>query len=101
MAGPVRMANEARESLRDAIEKLKAQRPSAAAGTSVLERIITCCSEVARLAERASVRRTALDIRNEAITRYAERAEQTSAQVLDLLEEAIARLQDELGPHDR
>jgi dihydroxyacetone kinase len=87
---------EALESLRDAVERLKAQRAYAASGTSVLERIITCCSEVARNAERAGVRRTALDVRNEAIARYASRTEQSSEEVLDLLEEAIARFEQEL-----
>ena len=82
----------------DLIEVLKAQRTGVAQGTAVLESIISTCSHIAKRAQvhALPVAQIALGLRAAAIRVYAGDQAGDTGVVRDLLEEAIAQLENAL-----
>jgi hypothetical protein len=80
-----------------AIDRLKELRDHAQDRTSVLETIISCCSGIAREAQRPSIADTARSIRSTAIKLYSSTLRADAALVTPLLEEAITKFEAELN----
>jgi hypothetical protein len=89
------MVDHGTQYLREAIEELKDQRGRLARDTAVLESMISICSGIARQAPGASIVQMAVGLRASAVALYAQ-PHHTSATAGDLLEECIARLEQEL-----
>lgn len=87
------MVDRGTQYLQEAIEELKDQRARLARDTAVLESMISICSGIAREAPGASIGQLAVGLRASAVALYAQ--PHTSA-TAGLLEECIARLEQEL-----
>lgn len=87
------MVDHGTQYLQEAIEELKDQRGRLARDTAVLESMISICSGIARQAPGASIVQLAVGLRASAVALYAQ--PHTSA-TAGLLEECIARLEQEL-----
>jgi hypothetical protein len=87
------MVDHGTQYLQEAIEELKDQRGRLARDTAVLESMISICSGIARQAPGASIVQLVVGLRASAVALYAQ--PHTSA-TADLLEECIARLEQEL-----
>lgn len=88
------MVDHGTQYLQEAIGELKDQRGRLARDTAVLESMISICSGIARQAPGASIVQIAVGLRASAVALYAQ--PHTSATAGDLLEECIARLEQEL-----